>query len=107
MSLEKFIEDRISKAMAEGEFDNLEGKGKPLDLNWYFQMPEDLRLGYSILKSSDCIPPEAATLKEIDELKLQLASCTDESERKKITKAINEREIAFRLQIEQRRRKSG
>ena len=56
MSIEKFIEDQISKAMAEGEFDNLPGKGQPIDLNAYFQTPESLRLCYSMLKNGDFAP---------------------------------------------------
>src|SRR5215216_1370159 len=103
MSLEKFIEDRITKAIAEGEFDNLPGKGKPLDLDWYFRTPEDLRLGYSILRSNDCLPQEAAALKEIDELKKRLGDCSDEGERKKLAKAINEKTLSFRLEIERRK----
>ena len=105
MSLEKFIEDQISKAIAEGEFDNLPGKGKPLDLDWYFQTPEDLRLGYSILRSNDLLPQEAGTLKEIDELKRRLKDCSDEGERKKIVKAINEKTMSFRMQAERRKPK--
>ena len=35
MSLEKIIEERIQEAMANGEFDNLEGAGKPLNLDEY------------------------------------------------------------------------
>jgi len=43
---------------AREEFDDLSGKGKPLDLDAYFVAPEHLRIGYSILKSADVIPEE-------------------------------------------------
>ena len=105
MSLEKFIEDQISKAIARGEFDNLPGKGKPLDLDWYFQTPEDLRLGYSILRSNDFLPQEAEMLKELDEMKKRLEHCSDEGERKKIVKAMNEKTLSFRMQVERRKLK--
>ena len=39
-SKEKFedlIERKIQKAMADGKFDNLEGKGKPLNLKKYYK----------------------------------------------------------------------
>ncbi len=32
MSLGNFVEEQIKKAIEAGEFDNLEGAGKPLDL---------------------------------------------------------------------------
>lgn len=104
MSLEKFIEDQISKAIADGEFDNLAGKGKPLDLDWYFGLPEDLRLGYSVLRSNNFLPPEAQLLKDIAELRKQLEDCTDESRRKQIAKTVNEKTLSFKMQIERRRR---
>jgi len=78
VSIEKFVEDQISKAVAAGEFDNLPGKGKPIDLRAYFETPEDLRLAYSILKSNDFAPQEVEVLKEIDALKKRLESCSDE-----------------------------
>lgn len=105
MSLEKFIEDQITKAIAEGQFDNLAGKGKPLDLEWYFALPEDLRLGYSVLRSNNVLPPEAQMLKEIAELKQQLEQCADEARKKQIEKAINEKTLSFRIEIERRKRK--
>ena len=49
---EDLVETKIKKAMAEGEFDNLPGKGKPLDLNKYYDMPEHLRTAYQIIKNS-------------------------------------------------------
>ena len=58
MSLGKFIEEQIKKAIEAGEFDNLEGAGKPLELDSYFATPEDLRMGYSVLKSNKFVPAE-------------------------------------------------
>jgi hypothetical protein len=48
MSLGKLIDEQIKKAIEAGEFDNLEGAGKPLNLDDYFAAPEDLRMGYSV-----------------------------------------------------------
>jgi DnaJ-like protein len=45
-------------------FENLPGAGKPLDLEEYFNTPEDLRMAFSILKNANCAPPEAEMLKE-------------------------------------------
>jgi hypothetical protein len=39
----KIIEDRIQRAQQEGAFDNLPGKGKPLDFEDDSFIPEDLR----------------------------------------------------------------
>ncbi len=72
MSFNKFIEEQIQKGMSEGLFDNLPGKGKPINLDAYFQTPEDLRICYSLLKNGEFIPPEVEMLKEIELLKKKL-----------------------------------
>ena len=105
MSFNKFVEDQIQKGMDEGLFDNLKGAGKPLNLDDYFNTPEDLRLGYSILKSGNIIPPEVEMLKEIQDLKQQLAACCDEQKRKQLRKTINEKTLGLNLILERYKRK--
>ncbi len=104
MSIEKFIEDQISKAMAEGGFDNLPGTGQPLDLGTYFQAPEHLRLCYSMLKNADFTPPEVELLKEIEALKRQLESTSDEERRKQLNKTIADKTLAVNLLLENQHR---
>jgi hypothetical protein len=66
MSLEKLIESRIRDAVAEGQFDNLKGAGKPLA----FSQEEDLAgenwLGYKILQNGDLLPEWLMLAKEIE-----------------------------------------
>ncbi len=105
MSIEKSIEEKIQQAIAAGEFDNLEGVGKPLDLNSYFAAPEDMRMGYSILKSNDFVPQEVETLKEINVLREKLKSCDEPEEKQKLVKALNEKSLALSLLMEIMKRK--
>jgi len=42
--IEKFIDEQIRRAIEAGQFDDLPGRGKPLDLRAYFETPEDLRM---------------------------------------------------------------
>jgi hypothetical protein len=51
MSLEKSVEAIIKEAQARGDFDNLKGKGKQIDLSAYFETPEDVSMAYSMLKA--------------------------------------------------------
>ena len=105
MSLESFIEQQIKKAIAEGEFDDLPGKGKPVDLRAYFDTPEDLRMAYSILKDANVVPEEVQLLKDIEALKAQLETCSDLEQKNQIEKAIREKRLTFSLLIENQRRK--
>ncbi|HEX8476153.1 MAG TPA: DUF1992 domain-containing protein [Pyrinomonadaceae bacterium] len=100
----KSVEEQIRKAMAEGEFDNLPGKGQPLDLNAYFETPEDLRMGYSMLKNSNFVPEEVQMLKDIEALREQLAASDDESQRQRLGKIITEKTLAFRMLVEKQKR---
>jgi hypothetical protein len=106
MGLEKIIEERIKEAIESGAFDNLSGKGKPLDLAPYFQTPEDLRLGYSVLKSAGFLPEEAQILKEVEALREQLATA-DAQRRAKVEKAIGEKLAHYNMLMERRRRRKS
>ncbi|MEO8074466.1 MAG: DUF1992 domain-containing protein [Acidobacteriota bacterium] len=99
------IEQQIQKAIAEGFFDNLEGKGKPLNFDAYFAAPEDVRMGYSILKSNDFVPEEIDRLKEISELKEKLKMCADNDEKIKLTKILNEKNLALSIILERNKRR--
>lgn len=104
MSLGNFVEEQIKKAVEAGEFDNLEGAGRPINLDGYFSTPEDLRVGYSVLKSSRFVPEEVDRLKEIGELKEQIKNCADDAQKKNLTKILNEKQLAFDLIMERNRR---
>jgi hypothetical protein len=105
MSIESAIEKQIKEAMARGEFDNLAGKGKPLDLEAYFNTPDDLRMAYSILKSNDFVPEEVEIMKEISALKERLAAAVDELDRTAVRKKLDERSLALSLLLDRRRRR--
>jgi hypothetical protein len=105
MSIESAIEQKIREAIARGEFDNLPGSGKPLDLEAYFNTPEDLRMAYSMLKSNDFVPEEVEIFKEIDGLNEKIKATTDEAENSKLTARLNERKLVLQLLLDRRKRK--
>jgi hypothetical protein len=86
---EKIVEERIKKAMKEGEFENLPGSGKPLNLDDDQFVPEDLRLAYKILKNADCVPPEIELKKEIAKTEDLLAGMKDTKEKYSTLKKLN------------------
>ena len=52
----RMVEERIAAAQKAGLFDSLPGKGKPLGLEDLSGVPEDLRVGYHILKNANMLP---------------------------------------------------
>lgn len=98
------VEEKIREAMEAGEFDNLPGKGQPIDLDAYFATPADIRLGYSVLKSSGCVPAEVALLKEIEELKVRLAVASHIAERKQLEQQVKSLILKLDLLLDSNRR---
>jgi hypothetical protein len=107
MSLDRIIEEKIKEAMDRGEFDNLPGRGKPIDLEAYFATPEEMRVGHSILKSAGFIPEEVQLLKEIEELRQQLGACHDEGEQIRIKRKIDMEVLKLNTLAERRRNRGG
>ena len=104
MSFDKIVEELIKKAQERGEFDNLPGKGKPIDLSEYFETPEDVRMAQSVLKDAGFKSPEVELLNEIAELRPLLLAVTDEKKKQEVGKQIREKQIAFRLLVERQKR---
>jgi hypothetical protein len=88
-------EDKIKRAMENGEFDHLPGKGKPLELEDLSAIPEDLRMAYTLLKNANMID-------EIDRLKAELLTindllkaCEDDDEKLRLKEKKNQKQIKF------------
>jgi hypothetical protein len=84
----RIAEERIKEAQRAGAFDNLPGKGKPLDLEDLSWVPDDLRIGYLVLKNAHVLPPEAELLKDIHTIEDLLKHVEDEGERRALAKSI-------------------
>lgn len=86
---EAIVEERIKKAQQNGDFNDLPGSGKPLELNADQHIPEDLRLPYKILKNADCLPEEILLKKEIQRTEDLLAAMPDTADRYKTMRKLN------------------
>lgn len=94
----------IRQAQERGEFDDLPGKGKPIDLSEYFKMPEDVRVAQTMLKNAGMNSREVELLKEVAELKQILERIVDEKKKLEIQKQIQEKQIEFSLMMERQKR---
>lgn len=104
MSFDKIVEALIKEAQERGEFENLPGKGKPIDLSAYFEAPEDVRVAQSVLKNAGITSPEVQLLKEIAELRQVHAALRDEAKKEEIQKQIQNKQIEFNLMMERQQR---
>lgn len=104
MNFDKLVEAIIKEAQERGDFENLPGKGKPMDLYAYFETPEDVRMAYSVLKNAGMTSREVELLKEIAELKQVHAALFDEKRKREVHKEIEKKQIEFSLMMERQKR---
>ena len=76
MSWTQLAENRIEEALRAGEFEDLRGCGRPLEMDAYLSSPEEFRAGNLILKNAGMVPPEVDWLRAI--LDLERATHNDE-----------------------------
>jgi len=86
---DKIAEKKIREAMDNGDFDDLPGRGRPLQLEDDRHIPQDIRLAHKILKNADCLPPELELRKEIFSIEEMLGGVVDTKEKYRQIKRLN------------------
>ena len=81
----RMVDDHIGRSLAEsvanGELRSASNFGKPLDFgDGYAETPEELRMGFKILKDAGFVPPEVELMREIEALTRTIGSTTDAQE---------------------------
>ncbi len=99
----KIAEEKIREAIRNGEFDNLPGKGKPLQLEDLSRVPPELRASYIVLKNAGVLPEELQIKKEIINLQRLLECCMEENEKMEMRRNLNEKVMRFEMLMERRR----
>ncbi len=97
---DRIVEQKIKEGLRNGDFDDLEGKGKPIDLNKYAGIPAEKRMAYSIMMNNNIVPEEVELLQEIKKLKEQRATCTSKEELEKIDRQIANHSVRLQMLIE-------
>lgn len=98
--LATIAERKISKAIRRGDLDNLALKGQPIRVEDLSDIPEELRMGYKILKNAGILPAELQLNREILTLKDLLESCRDTEERKELKKKLTARQLHYDILME-------
>ena len=87
--LTSIAEQKILKAMEDGDLNSSKWKNKPLPLEDDHLVPEDLKIAYKMLKNSGYLPPEVEERKEIKRIEDLIAATEDEHERLRQMKKLN------------------
>jgi len=87
--IQTLAEERIKQAQERGDFDDLPGRGRPLDLDDDAHVPAELRMAWRVLKNAGCLPPELLAEREINTALELLSGLTDEAERYRQMQRLN------------------
>ncbi|AIQ12842.1 DnaJ family domain-containing protein [Paenibacillus durus] len=96
-------EQRIEEAMRKGEFRNLPGHGKPLELEDMSGVPEELRMSFKIMKNAGLLPEELQLRAECATLENLLAACHDGgAEKRTLGRKLTEKKLRLEELLRQR-----
>jgi Domain of unknown function (DUF1992) len=87
--LESIAERKICEAVERGELAGLPGEGRPLDLIDDGLVPEELRMGYRVLKNAGVLPPELEVRKQINNLEQLVLRVSSSEERSQAVRKLN------------------
>ncbi|OBZ10286.1 MULTISPECIES: DnaJ family domain-containing protein [Bacillales] len=93
--IRSIAEERILEAIRRGELDNLPGAGKPLPPNDLENVPEELRVGFKLLKNAGMIPEEMQLRKEMVTLGDLLSACRNDSDRQKLQSELSAKKLRY------------
>lgn len=100
-------ERKIREAMERGDFDSLPGKGRPLPPDDAAGVPEELRMGYRILKNAGCLPRELELRQEVLALQDLLRACADEEEKASLRRRLTLATLHYNVLAEKNRDNPG
>jgi hypothetical protein len=100
--MDKFLimsEDKIRRAYENGEFDNLPGFGKPLQLDDMSGVPEELRMAYKLMKNAGFSPEENIIKQEMMSIERLMKQTDNLAEREELQKKLNQKLLRFNQMI--------
>jgi hypothetical protein len=100
----KGVEEAIRDAIERGEFDQLPGAGKPIDLDAYFETPEELRLAHSMLRNAGLLPEGVGLLQQISALQEQARLASNEDDHHSAARALRDTQLKFSLLMDSMKR---
>lgn len=100
------IDEIIRQAMQRGDFDNLKNSGKKLNLDDYFEMPEEVRVGYTMLKEANFIPTEVELLQEIARLEESLKTA-EPGQQEQLRRQIQEKRLKYNILLDSIKKRRG
>ncbi len=98
----RIAEAKITAAMERGEFDDLPGSGRKLELDDLSRIPPHMRAGYRLLSNAHVLPPELEARREMYSLDRLITDASDPADLEELRRRRREAELRYSLLIERR-----
>ena len=103
-TLDEQIAQSLRESQRSGELQTAANWGKPLDLDdGYARTPEELRMGFKVLKDAGFVPPEVETMKQIAALREVIATDPDAPDAEAMRRRMSELQQHLALRLEKLR----
>jgi hypothetical protein len=106
MDFFRLTEEKIRKAYEDGEFENLPGYGKPLELEDLSNVPPEMRMAYKIMKNSGMMEEEQlrSEMKYLEDL---IKGAHDDLEEERLTRRLNEKQLRLNQLIQKKKKENN
>ncbi|CAG9622934.1 DnaJ family domain-containing protein [Sutcliffiella rhizosphaerae] len=106
MDFFRLTEERIRKAYEDGEFENLPGFGKPLELEDLSHIPPEMRMAYKMMKNSGMME-EQQVRTEIEYLEDLIKGAHSDIEEARLTQRLNEKQLRLQQIIQKKKKETN
>lgn len=100
-------EQRIKKAYEDGDFKELPGFGKPLNLDDDLGVPQELKMAHRMMKNAGFTTDEMNVKKEMMRIEDLLRVCDDDQEKQELKKSLSENMLKYNAMLSKKRIKTN
>lgn len=100
-------EQRIKKAYEDGEFKELPGFGKSLNLDDDLGVPQELKMAHRMMKNAGYTTDEMNVKKEMMRIEDLLRVCDDDLEKQELKKSLSENMLKYNAMLSKKRIKTN
>ncbi|WRP07133.1 DnaJ family domain-containing protein [Rossellomorea aquimaris] len=100
-------EQRIKKAYEDGDFKELPGFGKPLNLDDDLGVPQELKMAHRMMKNAGFTTDEMNVKKEMMRIEDLIKVCEDDLEKQELQKSLSENMLKYNAMLSKKRIKTN
>ena len=99
----RVTDEKIRKAYEDGEFENLPGYGKPLELEDLSNVPPEMRMAYKMMKNAGMME-EQQVRTEIEYLEDLIEGAHSDVEEARLTQRLTEKQLRLQQLIQKKKK---